>query len=559
MEASPLDRHAVNPAATHDQLVRLSEPWSVTRSIAIVATLIFAMVLAHLATTGQYAALVLVAVWVIATATIVFVRDHWWSPAILITALSLKTYALGFALTGLEIGMVILALTFPIKKAMKTLWPVSPKLPAGAIFWTLLGYFCLHAVIILIYSKIDNAPQPKNIIKAYYGAIAPLILYAMMLRFCKPRTVVQTGAILLGIYIVTSIIALIVAATGFELPYVQDLKLQVDFLNGEVSLIFLRGTGPAMFVWAIAFWPVARVDAYKVILAIAIALGAVGTLFGGGRATLGVCFLAAAFFAVARRKYWLAIPVVLILLIASAAVTTVPGFVDSLPTNIQRTLALLNFSENKNEIQSSLQGSDEWHQQLRSESIPYWMQDTVSFWVGHGFKSWDDSIVLMSAEGGGNADLETVKQFAIEMGITENMFSAITNIFGLVGLLLYAAFLIQLTFRTWKARGICPPGSAERAFCEFSFVQVVTMVLMAPFAGGVPNISLLFCTFGVLAARNYIGIPDKETVIPHSILSFDKSHDATVLTGGEKNTGGRGLDPMESFIRRRHRPGTALP
>ena len=92
------------------RLERISEPWSLNRSLAIAVTLVLAMVLGTWAAGGEFEKIILMGVWFAAVMIIVFVRDHWWSPALIITALSFGTTALGFPLSGLEIGMIILAL-----------------------------------------------------------------------------------------------------------------------------------------------------------------------------------------------------------------------------------------------------------------------------------------------------------------------------------------------------------------------------------------------------------------------------------------------------------------
>ena len=186
-----------------------------------------------------------------------------------------------------------------------------------------------------------------------------------------------------------------------------------------------------------------------------LALGIGGTLLSSGRTALFYCFAAGMFFAVVRRRFLLAVPVIVIAAIAAAFITFKPDALYSLPDSAQRALTPLNFSEQKTQVQEDVGESDRWHKELRDDSIPYWMEDTNSFYLGHGFKSWDDSIVIGE---GNNVDFETIKRFAIEMGATENMFSSITNIFGLTGLVLYGGFLIQLAWFLWKGRRLSPPG-----------------------------------------------------------------------------------------------------
>jgi hypothetical protein len=132
------------------------------------------------------------------------------------------------------------------------------------------------------------------------------------------------------------------------------------------------------------------------------------------------------------------------------------------------------------------------------------MADTGSFFIGHGYKAWDYSLNDDSDDGGDVMDIERRKDLAIEMGLTENMFSSVTNIFGLTGLVLYAVFLLNLGLQLWKGMLLSPERSSSRALCEFSLVNLVAALTSCCFQGTVPNIMLIFWMLGVLAARPYL-------------------------------------------------------
>ena len=244
MEPTPQQRQAMDSLVMRQQLERISEPWFMNKVVAVAGAFVMAMILGSLAATGDIEALILVAVWVLAVLIIIFVRDYWWSPALIITAFSLSTYAVGFKLTGLEVGMVILGLTFPVKLAMKTLWPAKPKMDAGIFYWLLVTFVAIHAVTIFFYSKIDGVPQIKNIVKAYYGTLAPLVLYGMLNRYCDSKTVFRTGLVLFATWIVTSLAAIVVILLGIQLAPLTELRITVDYIDSEGALGFLRYTGP---------------------------------------------------------------------------------------------------------------------------------------------------------------------------------------------------------------------------------------------------------------------------------------------------------------------------
>ena len=88
--------------------------------------------------------------------------------------------------------------------------------------------------------------------------------------------------------------------------------------------------------------------------------------------------------------------------------------------------------------------------------------------------------------------------------------------------------------------------------CEFSFVNLILALVLAPFLGAVPGITMIYWALGVLAARPYLGVPEKE-VAPVKFASFDRSHDVTPPV--RKSAFGR--DPMTAFAEARaHAPLT---
>jgi len=105
----------------------------------------------------------------------------------------------------------------------------------------------------------------------------------------------------------------------------------------------------------------------------------------------------------------------------------------------------------------------------------------------------------------GEVEIQHRLELAIQMGLTENMFSSITNIFGIVGLILYGGFLIHLCWLLYRGCRLAPIGTEARALCEFSLVSLLPYVLLAPFMGYIPGFDLIYWQLGVLAARSYLG------------------------------------------------------
>jgi hypothetical protein len=373
----------------------------------------------------------------------------------------------------------------------------------GTFYWLLISYVAVHCLVIIFYSHIDGVPL-KNIVKSYYTALVPLTLYGLLMRYCHTRTIHPTVLALFFINLFVIPVSAIVAVKGFSFDPLQDLRISVNWLDADSALGAFRTIGPMAFIGSLAYWPAVRPGRARLLLAAMAILSLGSTAAAGGRLPLMCCIIAGAFFAIVRGKIWIALPFVVCAALVSAIITTRPDLFLSLPPLVERSLAPLNFSSaSADELDQDLSGSNEWHKALRDQSLDYWLADTNSFWLGHGFKAWDASIPKDSDMG--EVEIQHRLELAIQMGLTENMFSSITNIFGIVGLILYGGFLIHLCWLLYRGCRLAPIGTEARALCEFSLVSLLPYVLLAPFMGYIPGFDLIYWQLGVLAARSYLG------------------------------------------------------
>jgi hypothetical protein len=480
---------------------RLGEVQSMNFWIGLLGGLAVAVLFGWVIGSGKLETFILMTVWILAVFVIVFVRDYWWAPLILVTALSFQTLALGFKMTGLEIGIVILALTVPVKMAVRTLTPAQPRLHIGLIFWVLLAYVAIHFVVIYYYSQMEGVGQLRNIVKAYYRALSPLVVYWLLARYCHTRTVKPVMQMLMGVYFFVVLAAIPVILFGIQLPELTQLRIQVDWADAGSAIGSQRANAPLLFIISIAFWPALRGVVSRLFLSLSMVVALVGTLFGSGRTTTGYCIVGLGILCIMRKKFTLLAVATALVVAASIVISTNPDVLHNLPDQVHRALVILNFSEQETSIQEATGLSDKWHEDLRKESIPYWCQNLNSFFFGHGFKSWDESFAVRQDFG---ADFELAKRTAIQMGMTENSFSSITNIFGLVGLLLYLLLFIHIALQLWRGRQLAPPQSYERAICEFSLTYLFLTVIFFAYGGGMPGLNIIFFQLGILAARPYL-------------------------------------------------------
>jgi hypothetical protein len=503
MEPPPVSQRSSTAGSLTNRarLERMSEPWALNGTFAIAFILVVAVCFGSWIGSGQFENLMIFAVWIAASLIIVFVRDYWWAPPLVLTTVGIGSTAFGFPLDGMEIGVLILAITFPIKIAMKTLRKAEPETSPSFFYWALLGFVVTHCVVIMFYNRIQGAVL-KNIEKSYYFALAPLILYGLLVRYCQVRTIRPVTRVLYftGLFVVS--ISIVVMVKGMSIDPFPDFGITFGWLDADGAMAILRLSTTYLVTASLAYWPVVRPGRGRVLLAAAIVIGVIGAVVSGGRLTIVLCLAAGAFFAAIRGKLWIALPFGLLTIILSLVLSSSPDLMNSLPGLAQRALTPLNFSEQGAQMKEDLSGSDEWHSMLRSRSLDYWMADTNSFWFGHGYKPWD--YTMPTDNPGAGAEFDHMVELAIEMGATENMFSAITNIFGMTGLILYICFLSHLAWTLFKGARVCPLGSDARALCEFSLVMLLGSLILCPFAGSVPNLNLMFWQLGILAARPYL-------------------------------------------------------
>jgi hypothetical protein len=502
MESLPIQRRPAEaaPLTTHAQLERMSEPWALNRGFAIAIALIIAMLFGSWAANSEYEYLGLFAIWFVAAAVIVFVQDYWWAPVLVLTGFGISTNVGGIPLSGMELGLAILCLALPTKMAMKTLRKAEPPLTPSFFYWALLAYVLIHAAVIIAYNHTMGV-QLKNIVKAYYTTIVPLVFFGLIIRYCHLRTVRPTILTFFATIFFTVVVSIFVILSGVSLDF-GEMHLSLNWLTAGGADFVLRYNALQLFIFALAYWPATRTDRGRICLAIGIAISAFGVVISGGRLSLATMMIAGVFFAIVRGKLWLALPFIVFTLGAMTIIAVSPNSLNYLPETAQRGLAPLDVLNSQSQMKEELAGSDDWHKGLRDRSYDYWLSDLNSFYFGHGYKSWDpslDQIDQMSVD-----DQDHMAELAIEMGLTENMFSSITNIFGIVGLIFYLCFLVHLGWSLLKANKLAPRNSFGRALCEYSLVNLATGVLFIFVEGSVPGLVLFYWTLGIIGARPYL-------------------------------------------------------
>jgi hypothetical protein len=438
-----------------------------------------------------------IALGLLCVGVLAFVGNYWWAPLVLISALTFRTNFLGFMMTGIDIGVVVLAVLLPLKLAVRRLSPVEPPLKLGLTFQLLFAFVVTHAVVIVLYNKFQGVPL-KNIVKAYYSVLAPLAFCWLLVRYCKPRTVRPVAFWTLATY--TFVLAVSIPVIWFDLylPLLNSRHFLFDWTYSGVAIGTGRSYGPILLAGMVAIWPAVRSPFGKAAVGIALLIAMLGSLVSASRVVISVCLVEIAVFCLLRRRFWVIAPLIVTVAVTTATISNNPDVLYAVPTTIHRTLTPFNLSSHHTSIQNSTELSNEWHEDLRRESLTYWTSDLGAFVVGHGFKAWDESL---SNDPGFTRYYEDAKRLAVQMGRPENAVNSITNIFGLAGLLLYVAFLWQLYRRLIRQWRTLQSATYAKSICEFSIVTLVAYVLFSAWAGNIPGTNLIYFLLGLLVSR----------------------------------------------------------
>lgn len=472
-------------------------PGNLAPIIAMLCGVVIAFYFGTLIGGSDTTELLLIGLALLCVGVLAFVGDYWWAPLVLISALTFRTNFLGFIMTGMDIGIVALAVLLPLKMAIRRLRPIEPSLKIGLSFKLLLSFIAIHAVVIVLYSKFHGVPL-KNIIKSYYSVLTPLIFYGLLVRYCKPRTMKPVTIWTFAIYAFVVAVSIPVIWLGVVLPFFYSRHFLFDWTHAAVAVGAVRAYSPLLLAAMIAVFPAARSPIAKIAVILVFGLSLCGTLVSSSRVAILLCLGEILIFCILRRKLWLLAPLVVLVAITIMVISNNPNLLYQLPVPMHRALTPFNVSSHHTSVQSDAELSDRWHADLERESFSYWTSDLWAFLVGHGFKAWDESL-------GSDAEFtryyEDAKKMAVQMGRPENMLNGISNIFGLTGIVLFACLFWHLFSELRMACRAVPIGSYERALCEFSIVTLVVAVLASPWAGAIPGINLTYYAFGLLAAR----------------------------------------------------------
>lgn len=430
-------------------------------------------------------------------------KENWWVVIPWMISLGFSSFALGFRLTGVDIAALLAFGIIALRIALHTrsTQPISLHLPR--IFYVLCSYVILHAVLVLVYERYGGDNQIKNIVKAYYQAVTPLVLIWMMSVYATSNSarIATTGMIIISIP--AFLVGIIVTYLQTYISFLSHPYFMFDWASPD-AFGHIRWLSVSFFLLSLCLSTTTASFFLKSIYYSCATIALAGAFLGGGRVALASCILAGCLWLLLRKNAVALFGGGAFFLLLIAAINLDSNVTEALPRTVQRSMTPLVFSGALTSEQSATESSDQWHSDLRKESWDYWQESPTSIFLGHGYKGWDDNIDIKTFVTG--PLYESAKKIAIQMGRTERSFSSMLVIFGAVGVVLYYSFMLALLIRLWKLRRLTPKNSYPRAMSEFSLSMLLISFATTFHAGGVPSYEMIFWFIGILATREYVPI-----------------------------------------------------
>jgi hypothetical protein len=224
----------------------------------------------------------------------------------------------------------------------------------------------------------------------------------------------------------------------------------IAFLNAHPDDNILRTSGPmAMLFGAVGLTSRSprKVIGPRLLWWTLLWLGAIGSVFSGGRASvvLGAMFVLVVF--VCRRR---SILLIATLFVAGGAVgfaNLFSGWINSdvVDPFLQRSLQWILVE--KTVAAEDIASSSAWRKELRHKALVEWQSNPREFWLGratYGFGVQDDVALLIS---GG---YEAIMESSLRRGATHNLVTDLLVAYGLIGCALYAAAYWSITWFLWR-------------------------------------------------------------------------------------------------------------
>jgi hypothetical protein len=469
---------------------------NLSAKLVIAGWFLASILLAGFVGSGDFSNLRLWVFLILATTHVLLFLDRTWVLGFAICAVDLWLVGFGFRISSTETAAVV-ATVFGVLICWRKSVLLPPLVCQGNAFRALRVLLVLYLCYLgghLVFNHLKpfrpGDYELRNFARTVVAAGGPFLILWVLTRF--PRGLPGRDSF-------PKIMAWILAAAlvfnvGAELHHMVSgamlslgdaavpTTFVVPFIDAAPNLYALRRISITAVLVGAGFsgtrWFLGQPGGIRFLFRSLIFLGLGGAVISGGRAVpllaVGMLLLLHAL----RGRFLLAASVAVALALATATANTFPGAINRLPAPIQRSLALLVFTD-RVEAHSSIESSSEWRWEVFTRSLSEWQSDRRIFWFGRGSYPWSAADErLIQEDGYSNAIDVTIRR-----GATHNLLSDLLLVHGLVGTTLYLLVILSLERFLAQCRRELAGDELAHTLATLCWIQVVSATLLGLIGG----------------------------------------------------------------------------
>lgn len=429
-------------------------------------------------------------------------RNVWWIAAFLIFAGAVFMHGFHFTSSHLFVMMLVIASVMSFLNRRSTLHPPEFRVAGERGTAVILGLTGLFGLVhFFVNYAIPYSPHDYSIktsTKVYFDCYATVFCFLWLMKgpygFILKSTWPQ---VLLWIIFVTLTANVVVRGymflQGFQavdgLTTTEEgvglFSLHVPVINMVAGVYTLRTIGPMSFVIFLMFatsttWWREQTVGMKAMILGGLGMSLIGSVFGGGRASIPLCLVFACGVAVLRRKI---IFVFVMGMGAALAVILINLFGNLInthaPTYIARSLQLVMIE--KGETFQGISGSQDVRDAARDEAIVQWRKDNRVFLFGRSVFSitWEEALYSKNRFG-----VSGFVDNAMRSGATHNLVTDLLLQYGLIGCTLYLASYLAIIRFVLRLYRRLPPDQVECIALAGAMVIYLPFQFLADALGG---------------------------------------------------------------------------
>jgi hypothetical protein len=419
---------------------------------------------------------------------------YWWVPLMVGVTIG-GILKFGFKVYPVEVGLAlaIIAVVPAILTSPHKIFQMHRK-PLPAIFY-ITGVYCLGRVVFDIWGAHAGL---GNLMRVLSNVGWPFVISWLFYHYGK-TTVAGTAIKTMVAFLVLRVMVSLLAAFTTQTLYIPGINYYIS--SGSDSYVELRLIGLTLLMGCFIMFQSSRSELFRWLAAPIFAVCGYLVLLGGGRFSAAVLMIMPVSFFIWTRRWSLIAVSFFVSAGILLAINAVPDQVAMLPTNAQRSLSPMVYTESSKQQEewgAMTGGSDRWHQRLKDEAYRRWTLTPLTIAFGYGIRPtqiyYDANISGITGQ--------MIVEAAADDGQFECGLATVLDVLGVTGLVLYLLLFVRLWKEAWPAMKR-PPGKTMREGMMFwGYFGSVMWILTCNTAGFFPNMEIFLLVFGLAVVED---------------------------------------------------------